>query len=80
MASCVLVKPDNSLIATADSVQSCNGYLLLSPQEVAALQPAFVPLSVGEGVLVSGAILGLWSLAWLYGAISRFLQSNQGES
>ncbi|PTU65951.1 phage coat protein [Chromobacterium sp. Panama] len=80
MASCVLVKPDNSLIATADNVQSCNGYLLLSPQEVAVLQPAFVPLSVGEGALISGAILALWSLAWLYGAISRFLQSNQGES
>lgn len=80
MSQCVQLGPNNTLIFTSDVPQTCNGFLLLTPAEVAALQPAFVPLSVGEGVLVSGAILALWSLAWLYGAISRFLQSNQGES
>lgn len=80
MATCVFVKPDNSLIASADSVQSCNGYLLLSPQEVASMQSVFVPLSVTDGLAISTAILGLWASAWLWATISNFIYSPSGDN
>ena len=76
MSTCVLVKPDNSLIATADSVQSCNGYLLLSPQEVASMQSVFVPLSISDGVAISTAIIGLWAAAWLWATVNNFVYSS----
>lgn len=80
MSVCVVQQPDGSLIATTDSPQSCQGYLMLSPQEVAALQPMFPPLSLADGCLISGAILSVWGLAWLYTAIGNFTSSSQGEN
>jgi hypothetical protein len=63
MSVCVVQQPDGSLIATTDSPQSCQGYLMLSPQEVAALQPMLPPLSLADGALISSTILLLWASA-----------------
>ncbi len=80
MSLCVQAQSDGSFIATTDSPQSCQGYLLLSPQEVATLQPMFPPLSLADGSLISGAILLVWGSAWLYRNIGNFLSSSQGEN
>ncbi len=80
MSVCVVQQPTGSLNVTTDSPQSCQGYLLLSPQEVAALQPMFPPLSLSDGALISGSILLVWGSAWLYRNIGNFLASSQGEN
>ncbi|PRP71052.1 hypothetical protein BUE93_08850 [Chromobacterium amazonense] len=80
MSQCVMVQPDQSLKITTTDAQSCAGYLLLTPQEVSALQSPFVPLSATDGAAISGAIFLVWGAAWLWGEIGSFLKSGSGDS
>ncbi|MFK7087396.1 hypothetical protein AAFM71_01160 [Chromobacterium violaceum] len=80
MSQCAIIQPDQTLKFTPDDAQGCSGYLLLTPQEVASLQSPFPPLSVTDGLMISGAILGLWALAWLWSLIGNFTSSTSGES
>lgn len=80
MAQCVVVQSDQSLKITSDDMQSCPGYLLLTPQEVAGLQSPIPPLSATDGIAISVAIIGVWAAAWLWGSVSSSVSSPSGES
>lgn len=80
MSQCVQLGPNNTLIFTPDLPSACQGYLLLSPQEVASMQSVFVPLSISDGLAISTAIIGLWGAAWLWATVNNFVNSRSGEN
>ena len=76
MALCVTVDGSGVLTGTPTAVESCVGYVLLSPTEYAEVmsQPAW-SLSAADGALIAVSILTAWALGWSFRAIASVLQS-----
>lgn len=76
MAQCVQVF-GGQLQLDGSSASSCTGYLLLTADEVTLLH-AIPPLSIQDGATISGAIVGVWAVAWGFRAVARlFFQRDE---
>lgn len=68
------------LVASSQDIASCGTYLLVTPQEFSSMNnPFFVPLSITDGLAISGAIGSLWALAVVFKAGRRLLSSSTTE-
>lgn len=86
MAQCVqFVQVDGQYYlqpAPADQTQeNCQGYLLLTQEEFSSTQnPFFVPLTMEQGALISGAILLVWAVAFSFKTVRQaLLPSTNGD-
>lgn len=77
MAQCITVNASGQLeTSTADP---CTTLVVLTPAEYAAVSANPFNLSPEDGALISGAVIGVWCIAWACRALQRVL-STDGES
>jgi len=77
MAQCVQLVSGQLQLDSAPA-SSCTGYLMLTADEVTLLH-ALPPLSVSDGALIGGAVLGLWGLAFIFRAAARSIFQREEE-
>ena len=83
MAQCVkfIHRTDSAVGAEFDDFLTqvnetpCTGFVLLTPAEYSAMASNPFVLSVEDGALISGAIGGVWALAWALRAIRSALDT-----
>lgn len=75
------VVPNNGqLVLTTDSPDQCQGYLLMTSQEIAQLQPVWVPLSVTDGLAITASIVGCWALSYSIRMVRMGFLNSNGDS
>lgn len=81
MPICLVPDASGAVHTTQDAPASCTGYLAVTPDEYSNLAGSiWVPLSLGDGVLISMSILGIWALAFILRAIRLGFVSQTGDS
>lgn len=72
MAQCAQwVSTSVGTVLTQASGDPCTAAVVLTPAEYSSLSSNPFHLSLSEGGLISGAIAGVWALAWCFKAIAR---------
>lgn len=70
MSQCIYLEPGGLVRATTEAPAQCAGYVMLTREEYsAAVNPIIRPLSMTEGATISIAIVGLWTIAFVYRSI-----------
>lgn len=81
MAHCAIVSTDNHLQLTSDSVETCQGVIVLSGADYEKFNASWGGLTLQDANLLLVAILGLWAVAWAFRVLIRQVnQSENGES
>lgn len=77
MAQCVVIVGTAVEVTTADP---CTTLLLLTPAEYSAMASNPFVLSPEDGLLISGAVVGVWAAAWCWKALVWTLKDHDSES
>lgn len=80
MAHCAIVSTDNHLQLTSDSVETCQGVIVLSGADYQKFNASWGDLTLQDANLLLVAILGLWAVAWAFRVLIRQVQSENGDS
>ncbi len=74
MSQCAIVTQVNGVDVIAPSVADpCTGLVVLTPAEYEAMATNPLNLSVEDGALVAGLIVGVWAIAWSFRALYSVL-------
>jgi hypothetical protein len=74
MAQCIVVNATGQLETT--TADPCTTLLVLTPPEYAALNASPLNLSAEDGLTLSVAIVGVWSVAWALRALVHSLNTD----
>ncbi|MFB0826511.1 hypothetical protein ACEU07_14620 [Chromobacterium violaceum] len=83
MAICILINQDGTFSPSSATPEQCTGYLMVTPQEFNSFYSAanfFVPLTMGQGAVIGGAILTVWAAAHGFRLLSGMLSTSTGDS
>lgn len=81
MAECVTVSQVSGVdVIVPSSEQPCTTALLLTPAEFAHITLNPFVLTIEDGLLLSGSIVGLWAIAWGIKAVVLTLRSSDESS
>lgn len=81
MAECVTVAQVNGVdVIVPIRDDPCTTALLLTPTEFAHIAQNPFVLSIEDGALISGAIVGIWAIAWGIKALILTLRGSDGDS
>lgn len=81
MAHCAVVSTNNQLVLTADTVDTCQGVIVLSPADFQKFNVTWGDFTLQDANVLLAAILGLWAVAWVFRVLIRQInQSDSGES
>lgn len=72
MAQCVVIS-EGQVVEATGTAETCTGFLLMTREEFAAAQGAFVPLTIAEGATIGGAILAVWAVAFSLRLLRKLL-------
>jgi len=64
VAQCVTIDGSGNLLADPAPVESCTGFVLVTPSEFTMMQGVLVPLSVDEGAVIGISIVTAWAIAF----------------
>lgn len=79
MSAC-LIETNGVLSLTADTPQTCTGYLVLSQAEFTqATSQSWLALSAGQGAVIATAIISAWTLAFIFRMLRKQMDSHHGE-
>ncbi len=78
MGQCVVVTESGAV--QASPADPCTGYVLVTPVEYAAMAANPFVLDPVDGALVSGAVAGVWLLAWAARAVRSVLSDRDSDS
>lgn len=71
-ASCV-IESGGALVLTADPIESCTGFVLMTAAEFTDVQGFWTPLTVEQGGAIGFAIFGAWAVAFGLRMLSKQL-------
>lgn len=78
---CVAVDANGFLVTDPAPVDSCTGYVVVTPAELQGLQSVWQPLALSDGVAIGSAMLLALATAWVWRALRSFAWgwSEQGD-
>lgn len=78
MAQCVVIQNVNGTdVFVPSSADPCTTLLLLNPVEYSSWVGSPLNLSAADGLTLSGAILGVWAIAWSFRALLKAVHSGE---
>jgi hypothetical protein len=70
------VGEDGIVGADAATVEACGGFVLMTPQEYAAVSTWFPPLTISEGIAIGSAVLLLFAVAFIFKVLRRVISDS----
>ncbi len=65
MAQCVVLDTTSGqLVTTADTVDTCTGWILATPTEFSMMESVFTGLTIDQGQTIGVAIFTAWAIVW----------------
>jgi hypothetical protein len=79
MALCVQADTDGNLLGLpAVPLESCTGFVMLTPEEYAAVSQSWVePLTLEQGTAIGVAVFVAFTVAWGLKVLRRFVQDTE---
>lgn len=79
MAQCaVIATVAGTDVLVPSSADPCTGLVVLTPAEYAAIAASPFVLSAEDGMVISVAIVGIWSAAYFWRSLRKSLGGNDG--